>query len=159
MDVTFLFERFGVAYLSPQAKVGCQVLQRHSLALLDEIHKGPHHALYTQTCSTCHHHLACSALGLHVYVADNAWITHILHHVKALTDMTAAASTKPCSSTCQELICAHSFLSVIACTNMHCRIGSIKRGIPLSSTVCCTRKYISPAPLVDHLLLAPAPPR
>ncbi len=72
VDLPFLFEHAGVAYLNPQAKVGCQVLQRHSLALLDEVHKGPKHALNMHTCSTCHHHLACSAFVSHVCVADNA---------------------------------------------------------------------------------------
>ena len=72
VGVSFLSDHAQVAYLNPQAELGCQVLQSHSLALFDEVHKGPKHALHVHTCSTCDHHLACSKSSLHVYIADYA---------------------------------------------------------------------------------------
>ena len=115
VDVSFLFERVRVAYLNPQAKVGCQVLQRHSLALLDEVHKGPQHALCTHTHTHAQHGIIILWPGLHVHVANSA---HIAHHVKALTSMIAATTAKPHYSIRLWFICTYRSLSGTSCTDL-----------------------------------------
>jgi hypothetical protein len=121
--VSLLFEHAGVAYLNPQAKVGCQVLQRHSLALLDEVHKGPKHALYTHTCSTYHHHLACNALA------------HKFHEKEFLSALRCSADAKTFHLPLLLIIC---FLPLLLHTDLaHPLRGlSLLFGIPSCSCSC-----------------------